>query len=83
MVQVPVLMMNMEASFSTYQDLELNTMVLILPFTNSYSMLLLMPDVMATLENGISPDHVSKWMEAKPTLVESVFLCFNMWCDTD
>ncbi|XP_034724172.1 serpin A3-5-like [Etheostoma cragini] len=62
--QVPVLMMNMEASFSTYQDLELNTMVLMLPFTNSYSMLLLLPDVMATLENGISPHHVSKWLNA-------------------
>ncbi|XP_032369592.1 serpin A3-5 [Etheostoma spectabile] len=68
--QVPVLMMNMDASFSTYQDLELNTMVLMLPFTNSYSMLLLLPDIMETLENGISPYHVSIWLnagvEAKP-----------------
>ncbi|XP_032400032.1 serpin A3-1-like [Etheostoma spectabile] len=63
-------MMNMEASFHTYRDIALKTTVLQLPFTGSYSMLLMMPDVMETLENGISPDHVSKWlkvrMEAKP-----------------
>ncbi|XP_032364772.1 serpin A3-5 [Etheostoma spectabile] len=64
--KVPVLMMNVETGFRTYQDHELNTMVLVLPFTSSYSMLLMMPDVMATLENGISPDHVSNWMMAEP-----------------
>ncbi|TDH13363.1 hypothetical protein EPR50_G00056850 [Perca flavescens] len=62
--KVPVLMMNLEDSFNTYHDRELNTMVLQLPFNSSYSMLLMLPDVMATLENAIGPKHVSKWLKA-------------------
>ncbi|KAF1389785.1 hypothetical protein PFLUV_G00077140 [Perca fluviatilis] len=57
-------MMNMDDYFHTYHDHELNTTVLQLPFTSSYSMLLMLPDVMATLENGICPNHVTKWLEA-------------------
>ncbi|XP_032364771.1 serpin A3-3 [Etheostoma spectabile] len=63
--QVPVLMMNMEASFRTYRDLKLKTTILQLPFTGSYSMLLMMPDDMATLEDNISQDLVSKWLKAR------------------
>ncbi|TDH13379.1 hypothetical protein EPR50_G00056770 [Perca flavescens] len=42
----------------------MNTKFLQLPFNSSYSMLLMLPDVMATLENGISPNHVTKWLKA-------------------
>ncbi|KAF1389781.1 hypothetical protein PFLUV_G00077100 [Perca fluviatilis] len=59
--KVSVNMMNMEDDFHTYHDRELNTTVLQLPFNSSYSMLLMLPDAMATLENAISPNHVTKW----------------------
>ncbi|XP_039658412.1 alpha-1-antitrypsin-like isoform X2 [Perca fluviatilis] len=62
--KVPVLMMNLEDSFKTYHDHDLNTTVLQLPFNSSYSMLLMLPDVMATLENAIGPKHVTKWLKA-------------------
>uniref|UniRef100_A0A8D0AAJ8 Thyroxine-binding globulin n=1 Tax=Sander lucioperca TaxID=283035 RepID=A0A8D0AAJ8_SANLU len=62
--KVSVDMMNMEDDFYTYHDRVLNTTVLQLPFNSSYSMLLMLPDVMATLENAISPDHVTKWLKA-------------------
>ncbi|TDH13361.1 hypothetical protein EPR50_G00056830 [Perca flavescens] len=62
--KVSVDMMNMDDDFYTYHDRELNTTVLQLPFKSSYSMLLMLPDVMATLENGISPNHVTKWLKA-------------------
>ncbi|XP_032364767.1 alpha-1-antitrypsin-like protein CM55-ST isoform X3 [Etheostoma spectabile] len=62
--KVQTAMMNMEERFHTYHDHELNTTVLQLPFNSSYSMLLMLPDVMATLENAICPNHVTKWLKA-------------------
>ncbi|XP_031165507.1 serpin A3-5-like [Sander lucioperca] len=61
---VQAVMMNLEDSFHIYHEQELKTIVLQLPFNSSYSMLLMLPDVMATLENAISPDHVTKWLKA-------------------
>ncbi|KAF1389788.1 hypothetical protein PFLUV_G00077170 [Perca fluviatilis] len=61
--KVQVLMMNLEDSFNTYHDLMLNTMVLQLPFTGSYSMLLMLPDAMATLEFTLGPNRVIKWLQ--------------------
>ncbi|KAI3366913.1 hypothetical protein L3Q82_009562, partial [Scortum barcoo] len=63
--KVDVQMMNMQADFEIVNDQTINTIVLHLPFNNSYSMLLLLPEDMATLENAISPDHVTKWLESK------------------
>ncbi|TDH13350.1 hypothetical protein EPR50_G00056700 [Perca flavescens] len=57
-------MMNMKNDFYTYLDHKLNTTVLQLPFKSSYSMLLMLPDAMATLENAISPNHITKWLKA-------------------
>uniref|UniRef100_A0A8D0A7Q2 Thyroxine-binding globulin n=1 Tax=Sander lucioperca TaxID=283035 RepID=A0A8D0A7Q2_SANLU len=57
-------MMNMKDHFHIYHDHDLNTTVLQLPFNSSYSMLLMLPGVMATLENAISPNHVTKWLKA-------------------
>lgn len=56
-------MMNMERRFDTYYDRAINTSVLHLPFDSSYSMLLLLPDDMSTLENAISPLYVTKWLK--------------------
>lgn len=56
-------MMNMEEMLDTYHDQAINTSVLHLPFNNSYSMLLLLPDDMATLENVICPAHITKWLK--------------------
>jgi len=61
--KVPVQMMNMERRFDTYYDQAINTSVLHLPFNNSYSMLLLLPDEMETLESVICPSHVTKWLK--------------------
>ncbi|XP_032364769.1 alpha-1-antitrypsin-like protein CM55-MS isoform X2 [Etheostoma spectabile] len=61
--KVRTAMMNMEERFHTYHDHVLNTTVLQLPFNSSYSMLLMLPDVMATLENAICPNHVTKWLK--------------------
>uniref|UniRef100_A0A673CEC6 Thyroxine-binding globulin n=1 Tax=Sphaeramia orbicularis TaxID=375764 RepID=A0A673CEC6_9TELE len=61
--QVPVQMMNMEDTFDVYYDQAINTSVLHLPFSNSYSMLLMLPDDMATLESVICPGHVTKWLK--------------------
>ena len=69
-LQVPVQMMNMEQEFDTYYDQAINTSVLHLPFNNSYSMLLLLPDDMATLENDICPSHVTKWLKGKVSRLE-------------
>lgn len=81
--QVPVQMMNIEESFDTYYDQAINTSVLHLPFNSSYSMLLLLPDDMATLENVICQNHVTKWLKwMKSRLEESKiilkFLVSNM-----
>ncbi|TDH13390.1 hypothetical protein EPR50_G00057050 [Perca flavescens] len=65
--KVPVPMMNLEDDFYTYHNDQLNTTVLQLPFSGSYSMLLMLPDVMATLENAICPNHVTKWLKAMMT----------------
>lgn len=56
-------MMNIEKRFETYRDQMFNTSVLHLPFNSSHSMLLLLPDDMAKLENAISADHVTKWLK--------------------
>ncbi|KAM4577350.1 serpin A3-5-like [Odontesthes bonariensis] len=61
--KVPVQMMNKEDIFDTYYDQAINTTVLHLPFNNSYSMLLMLPGDMATLENVISPFYVTKWLK--------------------
>lgn len=61
--QVTVQMMNMEDNFDVYYDQAVNTSVLHLPFNNSYSMLLMLPDDMATLEKAICPGHVTKWLK--------------------
>ncbi|KAF1389817.1 hypothetical protein PFLUV_G00077480 [Perca fluviatilis] len=60
--KVPVFMMNLEDHFYIYYDDKLKTTVLRLSFTSSYSMLLMLPDVMVTLENGICPNHVTEWL---------------------
>ncbi|XP_037537083.1 serpin A3-1, partial [Nematolebias whitei] len=60
--KVPVQMMKIEKHFYTFDD-EIGTLVLHLPFSNSFSMLLLMPDNMTTLENMISPTHVIEWLK--------------------
>ncbi|XP_005922840.1 serine protease inhibitor A3K [Haplochromis burtoni] len=64
-VQVPVQMMNMEEDVDIYDDKLINTTVLHLPFNGTHSMLLMLPDNMATLENAISPGHVNKWLKWK------------------
>ena len=56
-------MMNMEEDVDYYYDQSINTSVLHLPFNSSYSMLLLLPGDMATLENAIDPAHVTKWLK--------------------
>ncbi|XP_041642719.1 serine protease inhibitor 2.1-like [Cheilinus undulatus] len=61
--QVPVQMMNMEKLLYAYHDQGVNTSVLHLPFNNSYSMLLMLPDDMATLEQAICPNHITKWLK--------------------
>ncbi|XP_043968465.1 serine protease inhibitor A3K-like [Gambusia affinis] len=62
-IEVPVPMMRMEADVATYYDEAIATTVLHLPFNNSYSMLLLLPDTMETLENKISPAHITRWLQ--------------------
>ncbi|XP_035854906.1 alpha-1-antitrypsin-like protein CM55-ST isoform X2 [Sander lucioperca] len=62
--KVPAVMMNLEDTLHAYQDQELNTTVLQLPFNSSYYMLLMLPDIMVTLENAICPNHVTKWLKA-------------------
>eukprot|EP00064_Thunnus_orientalis_P008231 superscaffoldBa00000965_g8254 len=71
---VPVQMMNMERQFDTYYDQAINTSVLHLPFNNSYSMLLLLPDDMATLENVICPSHVTKWLKGMKSRTYEVYI---------
>ncbi|XP_067461646.1 hibernation-specific plasma protein HP-55-like [Thunnus thynnus] len=72
--KVPIQMMNMERQFDTYYDQAINTSVLHLPFSNSYSMLLLLPDDMATLENDICPSHVTKWLKGKVSRTYDVYI---------
>ncbi|KAF3696008.1 Serpin A3-5 Precursor [Channa argus] len=63
--KVQVQMMSMKKTLGVYFDKAINTSVLHLPFNSSYSMLLLLPDNMATLENAISPGHITKWLKWK------------------
>ncbi|XP_014869815.1 uncharacterized protein LOC106934436 [Poecilia latipinna] len=62
-VEVPVPMMRMKADVDTYYDKAIATSILHLPFNNSYSMLLLLPDTMETLESKISPAHITRWLK--------------------
>ncbi|XP_038164207.1 serine protease inhibitor A3M-like [Cyprinodon tularosa] len=57
-------MMSHRTYYGTYVDQEIHTSVLHLHLSNSYSMLLLLPDNMTMLENNISPAHVNKWMKS-------------------
>ncbi|XP_044053132.1 serpin A3-5-like [Siniperca chuatsi] len=72
--KVPVQMMNIEKNLNTYYDQGINTSVLHLPFNSSYSMLLLLPDNMATLENVISPSHVTKWLKWMKSRTHKVYI---------
>ncbi|XP_051277318.1 alpha-1-antitrypsin-like protein CM55-MS [Dicentrarchus labrax] len=72
--KVPVQMMNNEGRFDTYYDQGINTSVLHLPFNSTYSMLLLLPDDMATLENTICPGHVTKWLKWMKPRTYDVFV---------
>ncbi|XP_041854976.1 alpha-1-antitrypsin-like protein CM55-ST [Melanotaenia boesemani] len=60
---VSVQMMNKRDDFETYNDQALHTSVLHLPLSGSYSMLLLLPQNMTALENGISQADVTKWLK--------------------
>ncbi|XP_013867478.1 serine protease inhibitor A3K-like [Austrofundulus limnaeus] len=74
--KVPVKMMRMEEThFQTYDDQAINTSVLQLPFNNSFSMLLMLPDNMTTLENAICPDHVTKWLKWMKPSEKTPSLC--------
>lgn len=72
--KVPVQMMNMEDPFDTYYDHAINTSVLHLPFNSSYSMLLLLPDNMATLEDAVSPGYVTKWLKWMKSRTYDVYI---------
>ncbi|XP_024131974.1 serine protease inhibitor A3N [Oryzias melastigma] len=72
--KVPVQMMNMEEYFDVYHDQAINTTVLQLKFNSSYSMLLLLPGDMGTLEQAISPEHVSKWMKWKKSRKYDIYV---------
>jgi len=72
--KVPVQMMNMEELVDYYYDQAINTSVLHLPFNNSYSMLLLLPDDIATLENAICPNHVTKWLKWMKSRTHDVYV---------
>ncbi|XP_036000408.1 serine protease inhibitor 2.1-like [Fundulus heteroclitus] len=72
--EVQVQMMNMQDDVNTYDDQAINTKVLHLPFNNSYSMLLLLPDDMAVLERNISPAHVTKWLKWTKSETYKIFV---------
>ncbi|KAI3372382.1 hypothetical protein L3Q82_022880, partial [Scortum barcoo] len=72
--KVRVQMMNMERRFDTYYDQPINTSVLHLPFNNSYSMLLLLPNDMAELENGLTTGHVTKWLKWMKSKTHDVYI---------
>ncbi|XP_030592792.1 hibernation-specific plasma protein HP-55-like [Archocentrus centrarchus] len=61
--KVPVQMMYMEEDVDVYYDQAINTSVLRLPFKGTHSMLLMLPDDMARMENAISPGHVTEWLK--------------------
>ncbi|XP_054467072.1 serpin A3-5-like [Anoplopoma fimbria] len=72
--EVPVQMMNMEKRVDTYYDRAINTSVLHLPFNSSYSMLLLLPEDMSTLEKAICPAHVTKWLKWMSSRTHDVYI---------
>ncbi|XP_071377229.1 serpin A3-2-like [Centroberyx affinis] len=73
--KVPVQMMNLEETFSFYYDQGISTSVLRLPFNNSNSMLLLLPDKdLAGLEDAICQSHVTKWLKWMKPRENKVFL---------
>ncbi|KAG8012177.1 Hibernation-specific plasma protein HP-55 [Nibea albiflora] len=72
--KVKVQMMNEETRFDVYYDQAINTSVLHLPFNSSYSMLLMLPDDMATLERAVCPSHVTKWLKRKKSRQYDVYL---------
>ncbi|XP_020791133.1 alpha-1-antitrypsin homolog [Boleophthalmus pectinirostris] len=72
--QVPVQMMNEENNFQVYYDQAINTSVLHLPFNSSYSMLLMLPAEMETLEKAISPSYVTKWLKWMKSKRYNVFI---------
>ena len=63
-------MMNMEQDFDTCYDQAVKTSVLHLPFNSTSSMLLLLPDDMATLEKAVSPTQISKWLKQMKSRLE-------------
>lgn len=73
-------MMRMEADVETYYDEAIATSVLHLPFNNSYSMLLLLPDTMETLENKISPAHITRWLQRMKQRLEEALLWYLFIC---
>uniref|UniRef100_A0A3B5M9G3 Thyroxine-binding globulin n=1 Tax=Xiphophorus couchianus TaxID=32473 RepID=A0A3B5M9G3_9TELE len=78
-IEVPVPMMRMEADVETFYDEAIATSVLHLPFNNSYSMLLLLPDTMATLENKISPAHITRWLQRMKQRLEEYKISVPMF----
>ncbi|XP_037537088.1 alpha-1-antitrypsin-like protein CM55-SI [Nematolebias whitei] len=62
MNKVSVQMMKIKKHFYTYEE-AIDTGVLHLLLNNSFSMLLMLPGNMTTLENGISSAHVTKWLK--------------------
>uniref|UniRef100_G3PD51 Thyroxine-binding globulin n=1 Tax=Gasterosteus aculeatus aculeatus TaxID=481459 RepID=G3PD51_GASAC len=72
--KVPVQMMYKNRRSDIYIDRAINTSVLHLPFNSSYSMLLLLPDDMSTLENAISPAHVTKWFKSMTSSEHRVYI---------
>ncbi|XP_034025431.1 LOW QUALITY PROTEIN: alpha-1-antitrypsin-like protein CM55-ST [Thalassophryne amazonica] len=61
--KVEVQMMNMQNMFDIYIDGQTQTSVLRLLFSNSYSMLLLLPGDMEALGNIISPNIITAWLK--------------------
>ncbi|KAJ0019519.1 hypothetical protein NQD34_007088 [Periophthalmus magnuspinnatus] len=72
--KVPVQMMSVEHNFQVYYDQAINTSVLHLPFNSSYSMLLMLPAEMETLEKAICPTHVIKWLKWMKPKTYQVFI---------
>ncbi|KAM4579166.1 serpin A3-5-like [Fundulus diaphanus] len=72
--EVQIQMMTMENDVKTYNDQAIGTTVLHLPFSTTYSMLLLLPDNMIMLERNISPAHVTKWLKGMESERYNIFV---------
>ncbi|KAM4578730.1 serpin A3-5-like [Fundulus diaphanus] len=72
--EVQIQMMTMEKDVKTYNDQAIGTTVLHLPFSTTYSMLLLLPDNMIMLERNISPAHVTKWLKGMESERYKIFV---------